>query len=108
MNENELNWDDPTIKELSLLQKYAYVSNIAIEKQFVGFCYRDYPEFKIDSGWRFLYGDESEEFLDNPNNCTSMYLHEVIEWIPQLAHIVEQKVGVEYEWNSNEKAFNPL
>ena len=33
----------------------------------VGFMYREEPEFPEDSGWRFFAGDESEEYVDNPD-----------------------------------------
>ena len=34
----------------------------------VGYCYREEPDGGWDSGWRFTAGDESDEYMDDPNN----------------------------------------
>ena len=34
----------------------------------VGYCYREAPDGDWDSGWRFTAGDESEAYMDDPNN----------------------------------------
>ena len=35
----------------------------------MGYCYREEPDGGWDSGWRFTAGDESEEYMDDPNNA---------------------------------------
>lgn len=34
----------------------------------VGFMYREEPSDSTDSGWRFLSGEESQEYLDDPGH----------------------------------------
>ena len=34
----------------------------------VGYMYREEPDDEVDSGWRFVAGDESESYMDDPNN----------------------------------------
>ena len=42
---------------------------ITVDGAKVGFMYREEPSKKYpDSGWRFLAGDETQEYLDNENN----------------------------------------
>ena len=35
----------------------------------VGYCYREEPDGDWDSGWRFTAGDESDDYMDDPNNA---------------------------------------
>ena len=42
--------------------------HITVEGRTVGVMYREVPEDDADSGWRFLSGFESQEFLDDPEN----------------------------------------
>ena len=35
----------------------------------VGYCYRENPDGDWDSGWRFAAGDESDAYMDDPNNA---------------------------------------
>jgi hypothetical protein len=42
--------------------------HITVEGQKVGFMYREEPDNEVDSGWRFLSGSESQEYLDDSNN----------------------------------------
>ena len=44
-------------------------NRITVEGCKVGYCYREKPDGDWDSGWRFTAGDESEEYMDDPNNA---------------------------------------
>jgi hypothetical protein len=41
---------------------------ITVDGELVDYMYREEPDFKDDSGWRFLSGTETQEYADNPNN----------------------------------------
>ena len=41
---------------------------ITVDGHPVGFMYREDPDNEIDSGWRFLAGFESEEYMDDDAN----------------------------------------
>ena len=43
-------------------------NRITVEGCKVGYCYREAPDGDWDSGWRFTAGDESEAYMDDPNN----------------------------------------
>ena len=43
-------------------------NRITVEGCKVGFCYREKSDGDWDSGWRFTAGDESDEYMDDPNN----------------------------------------
>ena len=44
-------------------------NRITVEGCKVGCCYRETPDGGWDSGWRFTAGDESEAYMDDPNNA---------------------------------------
>ncbi|OUP18756.1 hypothetical protein B5F29_10760 [Lachnoclostridium sp. An196] len=44
-------------------------NRITVEGYKVGYCYREKPDGDWDSGWRFTAGDESEEYMDDPNSA---------------------------------------
>ena len=48
--------------------------HITVEGRKVGFMYREEADNEIDSGWRFLSGHESQEYLDDPDHL-SIYLN---------------------------------
>lgn len=105
---NEENWDDSSIREYTDLQKYAFVTQRAIDNNHVGYCYRENSEIKIDSGWRFLYGDEDDDYLDNPENTQTQDLKDVIVWKPELGEILSFRQGSEVEWNSEKQIFEKI
>ena len=44
-------------------------NRITVEGCKVGYCYREEPDGGWDSGWRFTAGDESDDYMDDPNNA---------------------------------------
>ena len=44
-------------------------NRITVEGCKVGYCYREEPDGDWDSGWRFTAGDESDDYMDDPNNA---------------------------------------
>lgn len=96
------------VKNYTDLDKYAFVTVRAFENNHIGFCYRDWSDIKIDSGWRFLFGDEDEDYLDNPDNSLTKDLKEVLEWKSQVGSILESKRGTEFEWNNEENKFEEI
>ena len=54
----------------------------------VGYMYREAPDSAVDSGWRFLAGDESEEYLGDADrfelydvNTIANHDEAIIEWL---------------------------
>ena len=94
--------------EESEVRKYAFVSKRALEADHIGYCYREYPEINLDSGWRFLYGDEDEDYLDISSNCESVYLEEMLSINPALDVILIAPVGVEFEWDEETETYKEI
>jgi hypothetical protein len=95
----ERTWNESSVR------KYAFVSKRALEADHIGYCYRDEPETNIDSGWRFLYGDEDEEYLDNPTHSEAIYPEDMLSINPALDVILGASVGLEFEWDDESEMY---
>jgi hypothetical protein len=87
------------------VKKYAFISKRALEADHIGYCYRDRPETNIDSGWRFLYGDEDDEYLDNPTHAEAVYPEDMLSINPALEMILAAPVNSEFEWDAEQEQF---
>ncbi|MBI5761012.1 MAG: DUF2185 domain-containing protein [Planctomycetales bacterium] len=57
------------IKRLVPAMGGCYASDrITVDGMKVGYMYRETPDERFDSGWRFMSGDESQEYADNADN----------------------------------------
>ena len=57
------------IKKLTTLKGQCFASDkIMVEGKQIGYMYRERAQFRNDSGWRFLAGDEDAAYLANPEN----------------------------------------
>lgn len=108
MTENIIEADDAEVKNYSDSDRYAFISVCAFEDDHIGYCYRERTDIKIDSGWRFLFGDEDEEYLDNPDNSLTKDLSELLEWKPELKEILSAKFGSEFEWDADTEKFQQI
>jgi hypothetical protein len=41
---------------------------ITVDRMKVGYMYREKPDEKMDSGWRFFSGTEDQDYVDDPSN----------------------------------------
>ena len=90
------------------VRKYAFVSKMALEADHIGYCYREVPETNIDSGWRFLYGNEDEEYLDDPSVSLAVYPEDMLSINPALDTILSAPVGLEFEWDDEQQMYVEL
>lgn len=72
-------------------------SRITCDGQKVGFMYRDQPEFEIDCGWRFLSGDESEDYLEHSDNAKVYDVNTIANYDPAIIPFLKMPVGTELE-----------
>ncbi|MDR0542644.1 MAG: DUF2185 domain-containing protein [Dysgonamonadaceae bacterium] len=96
-----------TCNELKV-KKYAFVSKRALAADHIGYCYRDTPETSIDSGWRFLYGDEDEAYLDHPTNSEAVYPEDMLSINAALDLVLDAPVGSEFEWNTDTETYEEI
>lgn len=79
-----------------------YVSKKALEKG-VKYMYRDTPsEDHPDSGWRFFYGDESDEYTNDPDNIKLENLNSICNLHPSILAYLEAPAGSAYGWDGKD------
>ena len=54
----------------------------------MGYCYREEPDGGWDSGWRFTAGDESEAYMDDPNNAGIYKLNTICNDDPDIISLL--------------------
>lgn len=74
---------------------------ISEDKKPVGFMYREMPEEDLDTGWRFLAGNEDDEFLDNESNYGVFDVEYIVELDPLIRNYIHLPVGTELERSDN-------
>lgn len=65
----------------------------------VGYCYREEPDIEVDSGWRFLAGDESQEYADNPENLALYDINTIANYDPSITEVLDAPMGSAFERN---------
>ncbi|HIT18396.1 MAG TPA: DUF2185 domain-containing protein, partial [Candidatus Fimivivens faecavium] len=84
--EQLLDWDGP--------EGCIASDRILVDGERVGYCYREEPDEGVpDSGWRFLAGDESEEYLDDPRHSGVYALNTLCNYDPDILPLLEEPVG---------------
>ena len=75
----------------------------------IAYMYREEPDNKQDSGWRFFSGDESEEYLDNEQNIELMNVNIIAHYDRSIIPFLEAPYGTAYgkdeDGNFVEEAF---
>jgi hypothetical protein len=105
MDKQEKSTSDDVPEKQEEVKNYAFVSKRALETDYIGYCYRDAPENHIDSGWRFLYGDEDEEYLDNPTHTETVFPEQMLSINPALDVILSAPIGCEFEWDDEQEMY---
>ncbi len=86
------------IKDLVKMEGYCYVSDkITVDGMKVGFMYREKPFDKEDTGWRFLSGTETEEYLDDTTNIMILAVNTVANYDKAIIPYLKSKIGTEWE-----------
>ena len=76
-------------------------NRITVEGYKVGYCYREKPDGDWDSGWRFTAGDESEEYMDDPNNAGIYKLNTICNDDPDIIALLHTPAPCAFERDEN-------
>ena len=76
-------------------------NRITVEGCKVGYCYREEPDGGWDSGWRFTAGDESEEYMDDPNNAGIYKLNTICNDDPDIIPLLHTPAPCAFERDEN-------
>ena len=76
-------------------------NRITVEGCKVGYCYREKPDGDWDSGWRFTAGDESDEYMDDPNNAGIYGLNSICNDDPDIIALLHTPAPCAFERDKN-------
>ena len=76
-------------------------NRITVEGCKVGYCYREKPDGDWDSGWRFTASDESEEYMDDPNNAGIYKLNTICNDDPDIIALLHTPAPCAFERDGN-------
>jgi hypothetical protein len=63
----------------------------------VGYMYREEPDNSTDSGWRFLAGTESDDYMNEPDNFAIYDVNTIANYDPEIVPLLDAPAGAAYE-----------
>lgn len=78
---------------------------ITVEGYPVRFMYREEPDNDVDSGWRFMSGYESQEYMDDPNNHAAYDVNTIANYDPTIIPFLSAPVGSVFEKTPQSERF---
>jgi hypothetical protein len=69
---------------------------ITVAGKKVAFMYRDPPSFDEDSGWVFLSGFESDDYMDDPNNHEVYDVNSIANYDPDIIPYLDAPFGTAF------------
>lgn len=63
----------------------------------VAFMYRERTERELDSGWRFMSGYESDEYMDDPDNHAVYDVNTIANYDPDIIPFLDAPVDSTFE-----------
>lgn len=82
------------IRELIPNMGGCYASDrIMVDGLVVGYMYREESAHDVDSGWRFLSGDESQAYIDDPDRLGIYAVNTVCNYDPAIIPYLDSPTG---------------
>ncbi len=76
---------------------------ITVQGHKVGFMYREDPEDARLSGWVFLSGEETQEYIDDPDYFEIYNVNTIANYDPDIIQLLDAPYGSEFERDENGK-----
>lgn len=85
---------------------YALAPKVLVNSKLrVRFMYREAPDNDSDSGWRFFSGDETDEYVNNPDNIGLYDVSTIVQIDPDIAPYLNAPAGSAFEREDPSKPF---
>lgn len=93
--------EDPSARDFERYFKRCFVTHRILEDgEKPRYVYRESPDRDDDSGWRFLAGDESDEYMDDASNSSYIAVGKILNLDRSLVEIFDEPVG-RWSWNES-------
>ncbi|WP_260925131.1 DUF2185 domain-containing protein [Novosphingobium sp. 9] len=97
------------IRPLALGRGGAIASDrITVDGRAVGYMYRLKSHDQQDSGWAFLAGDESDEYMANPGKHAIYDVNTIANYDPEIIPLLDAPVGSAFIREKNGLVRDPL
>lgn len=70
---------------------------VTVEGMKVGYLYREEADFDDDSGWRFLSGTESDEYMNDPAHFSIIPVNVVCNYDADIIDLLDAEEGSEFQ-----------
>ena len=80
---------------------------ITVDGEPVGYMYRDVPHNDLDSGWRFLAGDESTEYMADSGKHGVYDVNTIANYDPSIIPFLDAPQGSAFVRDPEIAAFRP-
>ena len=108
MSNKEFIIDPEVVKDIIKPMGYSIVSNMILQEGLpVGFMYREEPFDEEDSGWRFLSGTETEDYLDNESNSKAISVNAVANHDAAIIAYLKKPKNSSWERIEDSEEFSP-
>lgn len=98
MADNKYKLQIADVQDLIKPMGYCIASDrITVDGEKVGFMYREEKEDEGDSGWRFLAGDETDEYLDDTQHFMMFDVNYIANLDPAIIPALHAGKGSEFE-----------
>lgn len=74
----------------------------------VGYMYREPPDNDADTGWRFMAGDESDEYMDDTGNHGMYAVNTIANYDNDILLFVDAPIGSAFARNPATGSFEPV
>ena len=81
---------------------------IVVDGEKVRYMYREEPDNEIDSGWRFMAGDESDEYMDDVENHGVYDVNTIANYDPDIVEFLDGEIGSAFERETPEDEFESI
>jgi len=78
---------------------------ITVEGYPVLFMYREESDFDADSGWRFMSGFESNEYMDDADNHAIYDVNTIANYDPAIIPFLDSEIGAAFERTEGQERF---
>jgi hypothetical protein len=101
--------DDPVPDPTAPYWARSFVTNSVLKDgQRVGYLYREPTDQENDSGWRFTAGDEPDEYMDDPANCSYVALGAVLGKDDAFLDLLQTPAPCAFELDIETGMFSPI
>ena len=109
---NFLKTSEEVSKRIIPSMGYCYATDrITVDGAKIGYMYRENPDQKDDSGWRFFAGDENDEYANNPENLGIYDVNTIAHYDLDIIPFLSSPYGSAFGRNENgileEEKFEP-